>query len=130
MSVGAVIKDESIWLTQKAIANCSGCKLPQSASISRVYLLHEAVVVSKMEIATAHGAMPDKAQTKEARFKERDRWKEVFLKEIATNPDGKPLMFEGKKYRLIGVPLYSNEDENQFLRSCWQIFILSRESHG
>ncbi len=80
--------------------------------------MHEALVVSKMEITTAHGAMPDKAQTKEAQFKERDRWKEVFLKEIATNLDGKPLMFEGKKYRLIGVPFYSNEDENQFLRSC------------
>lgn len=23
-------------------------------------------------------------------------------------------MFEGKNYRLIGVPFYNNEDENQF----------------
>jgi len=30
---------------------------------------------------------------------------------------GKPLTFEDKKYRLIGVPFYNNEDENQFRAS-------------
>jgi len=47
-------------------------------------------------------------------LKEHDRWKETFLKEITSAFDGKPLMFEDKKYRLIGVPFYNNEDENQF----------------
>lgn len=47
-------------------------------------------------------------------LKEYDRWKETFLKEITSAFDGKPLMFEDKKYRLIGVPFYNNEDENQF----------------
>ena len=47
-------------------------------------------------------------------LKEHDRWKEIFLKEITSEFDGKPLAFEDKKYRLIGVPFYNNEDENQF----------------
>jgi len=47
-------------------------------------------------------------------LKEHDRWKAIFLKEITFAFDGKPLMFEDKKYRLIGVPFYNNEDENQF----------------
>ena len=50
-------------------------------------------------------------------IKEHDRWKETFLKEITSEFDGKPLAFEDKKYRLIGVPFYNNEDENQFRAS-------------
>jgi len=50
-------------------------------------------------------------------LKEYDRWKETFLKEITSAFDGKPLLFEDKKYRLIGVPFYNNEDENQFRTS-------------
>jgi len=50
-------------------------------------------------------------------LKEHDRWKETFLKEITSEFDGKPLTFEDKKYRLIGVPFYNNEDENQFRAS-------------
>lgn len=47
-------------------------------------------------------------------LKEHDRWKETFLKQITTEFGNKQLMFEDKKYRLIGVPFYNNEDENQF----------------
>ena len=50
-------------------------------------------------------------------LKEHDHWKETFLKEITSEFDGKPLTFEDKKYRLIGVPFYNNEDENQFRAS-------------
>ncbi len=50
-------------------------------------------------------------------LKEHDRWKESFLKEITSEFEGKPLAFEDKKYRLIGVPFYNNEDENQFRAS-------------
>ncbi len=50
-------------------------------------------------------------------IKEHDRWKETFLKEITFEFDGKLLAFEDKKYRLIGVPFYNNEDENQFRAS-------------
>jgi type III restriction enzyme len=51
-------------------------------------------------------------------LKEHDRWKETFLKEITREFADKVLMFEGKsKFRLIGVPFYNNEDENQFRSS-------------
>jgi type III restriction enzyme len=50
-------------------------------------------------------------------LKEHDRWKETFLQEITNEFGGKPLTFEDKKYRLIGVPFYNNEDENQFRAS-------------
>lgn len=50
-------------------------------------------------------------------LKEHDRWKEAFLKEITTEFGGKSLAFEDKKYRLIGVPFYNNEDENEFKAS-------------
>jgi type III restriction enzyme len=50
-------------------------------------------------------------------LKEHDRWKEAFLKQITSAFDGKPLLLEDKKYRLIGVPFYDNEDENEFRTS-------------
>lgn len=50
-------------------------------------------------------------------LKEHDRWKESFLKEITDEFGGKALTFDEKKYRLIGVPFYNNEDENQFRAS-------------
>jgi len=56
-------------------------------------------------------------EPKGAHIRQKDPWKETFLKEITSEFDGKPLTFEGKKYRLIGVPFYNNEDENQFRES-------------
>lgn len=46
-----------------------------------------------------------------------DKWKEEFLKDISATFAGKTLTFEDKKYRLIGVPFYNNEDENAFRQS-------------
>jgi len=50
-------------------------------------------------------------------LKEHDRWKETFLKEITEKYGSKFLKFEDKKYRLIGIPFYNNEDENHFKES-------------
>ena len=50
-------------------------------------------------------------------LKEHDRWKEKFLEEITEEFKGKTLKFEDKKFRLIGVPFYNNEDENTFRES-------------
>lgn len=50
-------------------------------------------------------------------LKAHDRWKETFLKDITSEFGGKTLTFEDKKYRLIGVPFYNNDDENQFRAS-------------
>ena len=47
-------------------------------------------------------------------LKEHDRWKGAFLKEITAGFGGVSMTFEDNKYRLVGVPFYNNEDENQF----------------
>jgi type III restriction enzyme len=54
-------------------------------------------------------------EPKGAHLTDKDRWKEVFLKEIKEEFGNRVLNLEDKsKYRLIGVPFYNNEDENVF----------------
>lgn len=71
-SINAVIKDETIWLTQKSMAELFGVQTPAiSKHLKNIFdekELDEKVVISKMEITTTHGAMPDKTQTKETQF--------------------------------------------------------------
>ena len=72
VSVNAVIKDDSIWLTQRAMAELFGVQTPAiSKHLHNIFSegeLDEKVVVSKMEITTPHGAMEGKTQTREAQF--------------------------------------------------------------
>jgi hypothetical protein len=72
VSVNAVIKDETIWLTQAAMADLFAVKTPAiSKHLKNIFEegeLAEEVVVSKMEITTPHGAIPGKTQTREANF--------------------------------------------------------------
>lgn len=71
-SVSALMKDETIWLSQKAMAELFDVQTPAiSKHLKNIFAegeLDEKVVISKMEITTVHGAMPDKTQTKEAQF--------------------------------------------------------------
>lgn len=54
-------------------------------------------------------------EPKGAFLAEHDRWKEDFLKEIKQEYKANLLTFEGStKYRLIGIPFYSSNDENTF----------------
>ena len=66
ITVNAVIRDETIWLTQKAMAELFGVQTPAISkhlkSIFEEDELAQEVVVSKMEIPTPHGAMPGKTQ--------------------------------------------------------------------
>jgi len=48
---------------------------------------------------------------------EYDRWKEKFLQKITSEFGSRLLSFQDKNYRLLGVPFYNNEDENQFRKS-------------
>ena len=72
VSVNALVKDETIWLTQKAMAELFGVNVPAiSKHLKNVFEegeLNEEVVVSKMEITTPHGAIDGKTQTKNAKF--------------------------------------------------------------
>lgn len=58
-------------------------------------------------------------------LKEHDKWKQDFLKEITEKFEGKILEFKTQKktqrYRLVGVPFYNNEDENQFKHSLYDV---------
>lgn len=66
VTVSALIKDETIWITQKAMAELFGVQTPAiSKHLKKIFEqgeLSEKVVVSKMEIPTPHGAMPGKTQ--------------------------------------------------------------------
>ncbi len=53
-------------------------------------------------------------EPKGAHLSDHDRWKEDFLKEIKEKFKDNLLKFEGKSWRLVGVPFYNYEDENQF----------------
>lgn len=72
ISVNAVIKDETIWLTQRGMAELFGVQTPAINKHLRNIFdegeLSEDVVISKMEITTPHGAIPGKTQKKETQF--------------------------------------------------------------
>ena len=72
IAVNAVVKDDTIWLTQKAMAELFDVQVPAiSKHLKKIFEegeLKEEVVVSKMEITTQHGAIPGKTQAKDAQF--------------------------------------------------------------
>lgn len=72
ISVNAVVKDETIWLTQKAMSELFGVQQPAiSKHLKNIFEegeLDEKVVISKMEITTQHGAIEGKTQTNIAQF--------------------------------------------------------------
>ena len=70
--VQVVIKNETIWCTQKAMAQLFGVGVPAiSKHLKNIFEegeLDKEVVVSKMEITTQHGAMANKSQTHSVDF--------------------------------------------------------------
>ena len=72
VQIDVVVKDENIWVTQKAMAELFGVKVPAiSKHLKNIFEegeLQQEVVVSKMEITTQHGALADKTQHHEANF--------------------------------------------------------------
>ena len=65
--VQVVIKDETIWCTQKAMAQLFGVGVPAvSKHLKNIFEegeLDKEVVVSKMEITTPHVAMDDESSS-------------------------------------------------------------------
>lgn len=72
VTIHAAVKDESIWLTQKAMAELFGVGVPAiSKHLKNIFdegELEEEVVVSILETTTEHGAIQGKTQTKPTRF--------------------------------------------------------------
>ena len=70
--VQVVIKDDTIWSTQKAMAQLFGVGVPAiSKHLKNIFEegeLQKEVVVSKMEITSRHGAMEGKTQTSQVDF--------------------------------------------------------------
>ncbi len=70
--VQVVYRDESVWCTQKAMAQLFDVGVPAiSKHLKNIFEtgeLIEDMVVSKMEITTEHGAIPNKTQTKDVTF--------------------------------------------------------------
>ena len=70
--VQVVIKDETLWCTQKAMAQLFGVGVPAiSKHLKNIFdegELDKEVVVSKMEITTKHGAVEEKTQTHNVDF--------------------------------------------------------------
>ena len=70
--IEVVVKDETIWATQKAVAVLFGVGVPAiSKHLKNIFEsgeLDEKVVVSILESTTPHGAIEGKTQTKAVRF--------------------------------------------------------------
>jgi hypothetical protein len=72
VSINAVVKDESIWLTQKAMSELFDVGIPAiSKHLKNIFEegeLIEEVVISILETTTEHGAIAGKTQTKATKF--------------------------------------------------------------
>lgn len=72
VKVNVVMQDETIWMTQKAMAELFAVNPPAiSKHLKNIFAegeLDEAVVISKMEITTQHGAIAGKTQSKKTNF--------------------------------------------------------------
>mgnify|MGYP005759142007 FL=1 len=72
VSVSAIIKDESIWLTQKSMAELFGVdKSTISRHLRNIFSegeLEEKVVVAFFATTTQHGAIEGKTQTRDTAF--------------------------------------------------------------
>ncbi len=72
VKVDVVMRDQTIWLTQKAMANLFGVQTPAiNKHLKNIFEegeLDKKVVISKMETTTAHGAIEGKTQTKSTNF--------------------------------------------------------------
>ena len=70
--ISVVFKDETFWLTQKAMAELFGVQTPAiSKHLKNIFAdgeLDETMVVSKMETTTRHGAIQGKTQTNDTKF--------------------------------------------------------------
>lgn len=67
ISLDTKLENDTIWLTQKSMAELFGVKVPAiSKHLKNIFNageLSEEVVISKMETTTSHGAILDKTQT-------------------------------------------------------------------
>ena len=72
VAINVVIKDETLWLTQKSMAELFGVDLSSiNRHLKNIFTegeLSEQVVIAKIAITTQHGAIAGKEQTREVNF--------------------------------------------------------------
>ncbi|GAB7140101.1 hypothetical protein RsTz2092_00490 [Deferribacterales bacterium RsTz2092] len=72
VKIDVVVRDETLWLTQKAMSVLFNVQIPAiNKHLKNIFEegeLDERVVISKMETTTLHGAILGKTQTKETNF--------------------------------------------------------------
>jgi hypothetical protein len=72
VKINVAVKDETIWLTQKAMAALFDVQIPAiNKHLKNIFEegeLNEDVVISKMETTTVHGAIIGKTQIKDTNF--------------------------------------------------------------
>lgn len=87
ISINAVVKDETIWLTQKAMGELFGVdKSSISRHLKNIFAegeLQEEVVVAKFATTTPHGAIEGKRKPRTHSF---IIWMPLFLSAIASTP--------------------------------------------
>ena len=86
--VQVVVEKETLWCTQKAIAQLFDVGVPAiSKHLKNIFdegeLIRE-VVVSKMEITTHHGAIDDKTQTHSIDFYHLNSIKATYFRQWST----------------------------------------------
>lgn len=105
VKIEAVVKDETLWLTQKAMSQLFGVQVPAiSKHLKNIFSegeLDENMVVSILETTTQHGAIEGKTQSQQTQFYNLDAIisvgyrvnsaKATHFRIWATNP--KPLKF-------------------------------------
>lgn len=72
VTVNVIVKDETLWLTQKSMAELFDVNVPAiNKHLNNIFAegeLAEDVVISKMEITTQHGAIAGKKQARKVNF--------------------------------------------------------------
>lgn len=72
ISVNVIVKDETLWLTQKSMAELFGVDLSTIARhLKNIFSedeLTEELVIAKIAITTQHGAIAGKEQTRQVNF--------------------------------------------------------------
>jgi hypothetical protein len=72
VKINVAVKNETIWLTQKAMATLFDVQIPAiNKHLKNTFEegeLNEDVVISKMETTTVHGAIIGRTQTKDTNF--------------------------------------------------------------
>ena len=68
VAINVVIKDETLWLTQKSMAELFGVDLSSINRHLKNIFTEGEVVIAKIAITTQHGAIAGKEQTREVNF--------------------------------------------------------------